>query len=61
VAEALTLSVRVDVTKPPEGGVTQAGLGVAVTPAGTPETVRLTAELNPLMDVTFMVEALMPP
>ena len=55
------LIVRVDVAELPEGGVREAGLEVAVTPAGAPETVRLTAELNSLMDVTVMVEVPKPP
>lgn len=51
-----TLIVNVDVAEPPEGGVTEAKLKVAVVSAGRPETVRSTAELNPFREPTVMVE-----
>lgn len=40
----------------PEGGVTEVGLRVAVTPVGAPETERLTAELKLFNDVIVIVE-----
>jgi hypothetical protein len=57
VAVVLAATVRVDVAKPPEAGVTEVGTRVSVTPVGAPEAVRLTAALKSLSDVTFMVEA----
>jgi hypothetical protein len=55
-AEAPTLIVRVEVAELPEGGVTEVGLNVAVTPAGAPVTVKPTAELKALTEVIVMVE-----
>lgn len=55
-AEADTETVRVEAAELPEGGVTEVGLRVAVTPLGAPETERPTAELNPFKDVMVMVE-----
>jgi len=54
--EALTVIVNVDVADPPEGGVTEVGLKVAVTPVGAPETDKATAELKPFREVTVMVD-----
>jgi hypothetical protein len=48
--------LRVDVAVLPEGGVTEVGLSVAVTPVGAPVTERLTAELKALIEVIVMVE-----
>jgi hypothetical protein len=53
---APTDSVNVDVTEPPGDGVTEAGVKVRVTPVGAPEATRLTAELKPLIEVTFIVD-----
>ena len=55
-AEADTEIVRVEVAEPSEGGVTEAGLKEAVTSVGSPEIVRLTAELKPLTEVTVIVD-----
>ena len=55
-ADAATEMLRVDVAVLPEGGVTEVGLSVAVTPVGAPVTERLTAELKALIEVTVMVE-----
>ena len=54
--EAPTSTVRVDVAEPPEGGVTEVGLKVAVVPVGRPAIERLTSELKPFKDVRVMVE-----
>ena len=54
-AVALTVRVRVEVTVPLAGGVTELGLKDAVTPVGKPEAVNATAELKPLVLVTVMV------
>jgi len=43
------------VIEPPEGGVTEAGDKVQVTPAGH-EAVKSTTELNPFNDPTVIVE-----
>jgi hypothetical protein len=59
--DAPTLIVSVEVAVLPDGGVTEVGLNVAVVPVGAPVTVRLTAELKPLRDVTVMVEVPEPP
>ena len=51
-----TSIVRVESAEPSSGGVTVTGSKVAVTPDGTPEIVRSTAELKPLSEVTVIVE-----
>lgn len=56
VAVAETVIVRVEVAELPEGGVTEVGLNVVVTPVGAPDTERLTAELKALTEVTVTVE-----
>ena len=53
--------VKFDAAVLPDGGVTRLALNEAVTPDGTPETDRATAELKPFRDVTVMVEVLDPP
>jgi hypothetical protein len=53
---ASTLIVAVDVTLPPEGGVTGFGENPTWTPAGNaPDVARFTGELKPAMDVTVTV------
>jgi hypothetical protein len=54
--EASTLRVRVDVAALPDSGLIGLVLNVAVTPAGAPETVSVTAELKPFIEVTVMFE-----
>jgi hypothetical protein len=44
---AVLLAVNVRVELPVPGAAIDVGLKAAVTPAGIPETERLTAELNP--------------
>ena len=54
-------TVRVELALPLAWGVTDVGLNVQVLREGQPLTVRETAELNPLRDVTFPVyEVLLP-
>lgn len=48
-------SVSLEVAMPPAGGVTLAAEKEAVTPLGTPETLKLVALLNPFRLVTVMV------
>jgi len=43
------------VADPPADGVAEVGLNVAVTPDGSPETAKLTAELNPPVEVIVTV------
>ena len=45
-----TLTVSVEVTVPPAGGVTVGGENVTWIPAGNAPVLRLTAELNPPRD-----------
>ena len=52
----LVAIVKVDMAEPFEGGVTEVGLSVHVVFAGHPLTVRPTALLNPLTEVTVIVE-----
>jgi hypothetical protein len=61
VAEGPTEIVKTEVAVLSAGGVTDAGLGVAVTPVGAPVAVKLTAELKPLRDVTVIVDVSEPP
>src|SRR5512143_611685 len=56
VAVEEAVSVRVDLALPPEGGVTGLAEKAAVTPLGSPRTLRVVAELNPLRLVTVTVE-----
>jgi hypothetical protein len=49
--ELEVLTVRVDDPEPE----TEAGLTLAVAPAGNPDTLKLTVPLYPLEGVTFMV------
>ncbi len=44
---AVLLAVNCRVELPVPGAAMEAGVKLAVTPAGNPETERLTAELNP--------------
>jgi hypothetical protein len=55
VAVDEAVRVRVEVTLPPEGGVTVAGENEAVTPPGSPEMLRLVALLKPLILPTVTV------
>jgi len=52
----LTVTVKVEVMEPSAGGVTEFWLNDVVTPAGAPETERLTGELKALIEVTVMTE-----
>ncbi len=54
--EVATPIERADEVEPPEGGVTGLAEKDVETPAGAPESDRVTAELNPFNDVTVMVE-----
>lgn len=54
--DAPTFIVRFDVMEPSGGGVIEVGSKEALTPFGRPEIVRLTAELKPSRDVTFIVD-----
>jgi hypothetical protein len=58
---AVLLAVKVRVELPVPGAAMEAGLKLAVTPAGMPEAERLTAELNPpLPEVEMVVVAELP-
>src|ERR1700704_2537903 len=52
---AVLLAVRVRVELPPPGAAMEAGLKLAVTPAGNPEAVNATAALNPPLTVVEIV------
>ena len=54
VAVLLAVSVRVELPLP--GAAIEAGLKLAVTPAGNPEADNATAELNPPLTVVEIVE-----
>jgi hypothetical protein len=57
-----TLTVTVDVTLPPDGGVTLAGENETCTPPGsTPVVLSATAELKPPIEVTVAVSVTDPP
>jgi hypothetical protein len=58
---AVLLTVNVSVELPPPGAAMDAGLKLAVTPVGSPEAVRATAELKPPLTVVEMVEVPVPP
>ena len=51
-----TINSKVDSPVPLLGGVISEGMNPAVTPNGTPLTLRETGELKPLRDATVMVE-----
>lgn len=51
-----TLTVRVDVVKLPDGGVTGLALKVVVTPVGAPVTDRVTGELKSISDPIVIVD-----
>ena len=55
-----TLIISFDVAEPPDGGVTGLTVKVVVTPFIF-EVLNVTAELNPLTDVTVIIEELEPP
>jgi hypothetical protein len=55
-AEVLTEIVNVDVAVPPEVTVTEVGFRLAVTPVGTPETVRPGVPVKSFRDVMVMVD-----
>ncbi len=58
---AVLLAVNFNVELPVPGAAMEAGVKLAVTPAGNPETERLTAELNPFEpEVEIVVEAVLP-
>ena len=61
VAVPSTKTVSRDCAEPSDGGVTELSEKDAVTPAGLPETDKVTGELNPFIDVTVTVELLEPP
>jgi hypothetical protein len=53
---AVLPTVKVNVDVPPPGAAIELGLKLAVTPVGTPDAERATAELNPpLTDVEIVV------
>jgi hypothetical protein len=53
---AVLLTVNFNVELPPPGAAIEPGLKLAVTPVGSPEAERVTAELNPpLTDVEIVV------
>jgi hypothetical protein len=54
-------TVRLAVAVPLGGGVKESGLKLQVAPEGQPETNRLTRLLNPLVEVTEMVDPAEPP
>ena len=56
MAAISTSIVRVESAEPSAGGVTVVGSKVAVTPDGTPEIVRSTGSLKPLIEVMVIVE-----
>ena len=58
---APTSIVRVELSEPSAGGVTVVGSKVAVTSDGTPEIVRSTGSLKPLIEVMVIVEVSEPP
>ncbi len=61
LAEAAAVRAKVDATLPPSGGVTGLGVKEAVTPAGSPETVMLTAALkSPTLATVVVTEPLSP-
>ena len=49
--------MKVTVEVPEPGAAIEAGLKLTVTPAGTPDAARATAELNPPETAVVMVEA----
>ena len=53
---AVLLAEKVRVELPPPGAAMEAGLKLAVTPAGNPEADNETAELKPPLTVVEMVE-----
>src|SRR5215472_2200699 len=55
-AVAVLLAVKVKVELPPPGAAIDAGLKLAVTPAGNPEADNETAELKPPLTVVEIVE-----
>ena len=58
---AVLLAVNFRVELPVPGAAMEAGVKLAVTPAGNPDTERLTAELNPFEPaVEIVVEAVLP-
>jgi len=61
VTKGARLTVNVEDAEPPLGGVTELGDRDAETPLGAPDTLRATAELNPLIELTVTVEEADPP
>ena len=55
------LKVNVEETEPPEVGVTGLELNDAVIPAGIPETLRVTGEENPLIELIITDDEADPP
>jgi len=61
VAEDEAVNVTVEVTLPFAGGVTGFGENDAVTPLGSPDALKVVAELNPFRLVTVIVLVPVPP
>jgi hypothetical protein len=51
-----TVTFNIDVRDPPDVNTTEVGVRVAPKPVGTDATASKTSPLNPLSDVTFIVE-----
>jgi hypothetical protein len=61
VTEGSILTVNVEEAVLPLDGVTGLGVNVAETPLGSPDTLKSTGELNPLIELKVTVEDADPP
>jgi hypothetical protein len=61
VTEVAIPTVNVEEAVLPLGGVTGLGVNVAETPLGSPDTLKSTGELNPLIELKVTVENADPP
>ena len=61
MARGERLTVRVEDAGPPEGGVTGLEPNEVVTPLGTPDTLKVTGELNPKRELIVTDEEADPP